>query len=71
MYRNVIIRYQLFQTIPGGGTPCRYNVSQMRVHGLIKKATDSHKYYLIKIGKETIIMAQKINELVMVPAYCY
>jgi len=46
-------------------------IKRMRVHGLIKKATDSYKYYLTKIGKETIIMAQKIKELVMVPAYCY
>jgi hypothetical protein len=46
-------------------------IKRLRVHGLIKKATDSYKYYLTKIGKETIIMAQKIKELVMVPAYCY
>ncbi len=46
-------------------------IKRMRVHGLIKKATDSYKYYLTKIGKETIIMAQKIKELIMVPAYCY
>jgi DNA-binding MarR family transcriptional regulator len=46
-------------------------IKRLRIHGLIKKATDSYKYYLTKIGKETIIMAQKIKELVMVPAYCY
>lgn len=46
-------------------------IKRLRVHGLIKKATGSYKYYLTKIGKETIIMAQKIKELVMVPAYCY
>jgi len=46
-------------------------IKRFRVHGLIKKATDSYKYYLTKIGKETIIMAQKIKELVLVPAYCY
>jgi len=34
-------------------------------------ANDSYKYYLTKIGKETIIMAQKIKELVLVPAYCF
>jgi len=45
-------------------------IKRLRVHGLIKKATDSYKYYLTKIGKETIIMAQKIKELVLVPAYC-
>lgn len=46
-------------------------IKRLRVHGLIKKATDSYKYYLTKIGKETIIMAQKIKELVLVPSYCY
>jgi hypothetical protein len=46
-------------------------IKRLRVHGLIKKAVGSYKYYLTKIGKETIIMAQKIKELVMVPAYCY
>jgi predicted transcriptional regulator len=45
-------------------------IKRLRVHGLIKKATDSYKYYLTKIGKETIVMAQKIKELVLVPAYC-
>ncbi len=46
-------------------------IKRLRVHGLIKKATDSYKYYLTKIGKETIIMAQKIKELLLFPAYCY
>jgi hypothetical protein len=46
-------------------------IKRLRVHGLVKKATDSYKYYLTKIGKETIIMAQKIKELVLIPAYCY
>jgi len=46
-------------------------IKRLRVHGLIKKTAGSYKYYLTKIGKETIIMAQQIKELVMVPAYCY
>ena len=46
-------------------------IKRLRVHGLIKKAADSYKYYLTKIGKETIIMALKIKEQVLVPAYCY
>lgn len=45
-------------------------IKRLRIHGLIKKAANSYKYYLTKIGKETIIMAQKIKELVLVPAYC-
>jgi predicted transcriptional regulator len=46
-------------------------IKRLRVHGLIKKVSNSYKYYVTKIGKETIIMAQKIKELVLVPAYCY
>lgn len=45
-------------------------IKRLRIHGLIKKAAGSYKYYLTKIGKETIITAQKIKELVLVPAYC-
>ena len=36
-------------------------IKRLRVHGLIKKATDSYKYYITKIGKETITMAQKLK----------
>ena len=46
-------------------------IKRLRVHGLIKKASDSYKYYITKAGKETIIIAQKIKELVLIPAYCY
>lgn len=46
-------------------------IKRLRAHGLIKKAVDSYKYYITKLGKETIIMAEKIKELVIVPAYCY
>jgi predicted transcriptional regulator len=46
-------------------------IKRLRVHGLVKKATDTYKYYLTKLGKETIIMSQKIKELVLIPAFCY
>ena len=46
-------------------------IKRLRVHGLVKKAKDTYKYYLTKLGKETIIMSQKITELVLVPAFCY
>jgi predicted transcriptional regulator len=46
-------------------------IKRLRVHGLVKKTADSYKYYLTKLGKETIIMSQKIKELVIVPAFCY
>jgi len=46
-------------------------IKRLKIHGLIKKATNSYKYYITKLGKETIIMAQKIKELVIVPAFSY
>jgi len=46
-------------------------IKRLRAHGLIKKAADTYKYYLTKLGKETIIMSQKIKELVLVPAFAY
>ena len=46
-------------------------IKRLRVHGLVKKVSDSYKYYLTKLGKETIIMSQKIKELVLVPAFSY
>jgi DNA-binding MarR family transcriptional regulator len=46
-------------------------IKRLRVHGLVKKASDSYKYYLTKLGKETIILSQKIKELVVVPAFCF
>jgi predicted transcriptional regulator len=46
-------------------------IKRLHVHGLIKKAKDSYKYYITKLGKETIVMSEKIKELVLVPSYCY
>jgi predicted transcriptional regulator len=45
-------------------------IKRLRTHGLIKKVGKSYKYYLTVLGKETIIMAQKLKEIVMIPAYC-
>lgn len=46
-------------------------IKRLNLHGLIKKVQNSYKYYITKLGKETIIMSQKIKELVLIPAYCY
>jgi predicted transcriptional regulator len=40
-----------------------------KVHGLIKKDKNSYKYYLTRLGKETIIMGQKLKEFVIIPAF--
>ena len=46
-------------------------IKRLRVHGLVKKASDSYKYYLTKLGKKIIIMSQKIKELVLALAFSY
>lgn len=46
-------------------------IKRLNIHGLIKKVANSYKYYITTIGKQTIVMAQKIKEIVIVPAYCY
>lgn len=43
-------------------------LKRLRVHGLIKKTTKAYKYYLTKLGKETILMAEKIKETLLIPA---
>jgi len=40
---------------------------RLRVHGLIKKVGKTYKYYLTKLGKDTLITFLKINELIIVP----
>jgi predicted transcriptional regulator len=44
-------------------------IKRLRVHGLIKKVASSYKYYLTRLGKETIVMALKIKEMVIIPAF--
>ena len=44
-------------------------VKRLRIHGLIKKVGKSYKYYLTPLGKETIIMALKLKEIVIIHAY--
>jgi hypothetical protein len=43
-------------------------LKRLRLHGIIKRATDSYKYYLTKMGKEVTIAALKIKEFVIIPA---
>ena len=46
-------------------------LKRLFAHGLIKKAQSSYKYYLTKLGKQAIIMAEKIKELILIPAFNY
>jgi hypothetical protein len=42
-------------------------LKRLRLHGIIKKANNSYKYYLTKMGKEVIITAIKIKEFIIIP----
>ena len=42
-------------------------LKRLRLHGLIKKAGRSYKYYVTQFGKQVIITALKLRELVVIP----
>jgi len=42
-------------------------LKRLRNHGLIKKIRNSYKYYLTQLGKQVILTALKIKELVIIP----
>lgn len=46
-------------------------IKRLHVLGLIKKVANTYKYYVTKIGRKTIIMAQKIKEMVIIPDYSF
>lgn len=43
-------------------------LKRLKLHGIIKKTTNSYKYYLTKMGKEGTIVAMKLKEFVIIPA---
>lgn len=42
-------------------------VKRLRVHGLIKKVSNSYKYYVTSFGKATLILAFKLKNLFVIP----
>jgi hypothetical protein len=42
-------------------------LKRLHVHGLIKKIRNSYKYYLTELGKEAILIGEKIISLVIIP----
>jgi len=46
-------------------------LKRLKLHGIIKKATQSYKYYLTRMGKEVVITAMKLKEFVIIPALNY
>ncbi len=46
-------------------------LKRLKLHGMIKRAGKSYKYYLTKMGKEVAITAMKLTEFVIIPALNY
>jgi len=46
-------------------------LKRLKVFGLIKKAGKTYKYYLTKLGKELIVIAENLKETVLIPAFNY
>ena len=46
-------------------------IKRLKVFGLIKKAGKTYKYYLTRLGKELIITAEKLKEIVLIPSLNY
>ena len=46
-------------------------IKRLHVFGLIKKVANTYKYYLTKLGKEVLIIAQKLKETVLIPELNY
>jgi hypothetical protein len=67
-FRNKDIRKYLSQKSSGQISRI---LKRLRLHGIIKKATKSYKYYLTKIGKEVLITSMKLKEFVIIPALNY
>lgn len=42
-------------------------LKRLHVHGLIKKVRNSYKYYLTTLGKEAILLGEKLISLVLIP----
>ena len=67
-FRNNNIRNYLSEKSPGQISRI---LKRLRLHGMIKKANRSYKYYLTKMGKEAVLTAMKLKEFVIIPALNY
>ena len=43
-------------------------LKNLRLHGIIKRATNCYRYYVTKLGKQIISAGLKIQELMLIPA---
>lgn len=46
-------------------------IKRLHVHGLIKKVRNTYKYYLTQLGKQVILMGEKLINLVIIPELNY
>jgi hypothetical protein len=46
-------------------------LKRLRLHGLIRKAGKTYKYYLTTLGKQVLITAMKVREIIIIPALNY
>ena len=46
-------------------------LKRLRVHGLIKKVSRRYKYYLTEFGRQIILMALKLRQMVIIPQLAY
>lgn len=42
-------------------------LKRLRVHGLIKRVGKTYKYYLTEFGRQVVVMALKLREMVVIP----
>ena len=66
-FRNKDIRMRL----PFNSGKISRLIKRLKVFGLIKKAGNTYKYYLTKLGKELVITAEKLKETVLIPSLNY
>jgi len=66
-FRNKDIRSRL----PFNSSKVSRLIKRPKVFGLIKRAGKTYKYYLTKLGKELIVTAQKIKEIILIPTLNY
>jgi len=67
-FRNKEIRRHL--TGKNSGQISRL-LKRLKIHGLIKRANNSYKYYLTKLGKKASLTGMKVIELVIIPNLNY
>ena len=63
------ITNRLIRSVLTGRTSSQisYFLKRCRVFGLLRKCAKANKYYLTKLGRQTLIAARKIQEFVIIP----